>query len=73
MRTIEREPSNTDDATTAAHEVATVVACRSPAEWNAAAAPYTSTDAKSSPLLSLPQFCIQARGIPTPTCKANGT
>jgi hypothetical protein len=59
------------DATTAADELATVVACRSSSEWNAAAARYTSADAKWAPLLSLPQFCVEARGIRTPTCKSN--
>ena len=71
MFTMAHDPPNVMDVTTAADEVATVVACRSPSEWNAAAARFTSTDAQWAPLLSLQQFCIQAREIATPTCKAN--
>ena len=81
MATMAHEPSTAMDATTATDEVSTVVACRSPSEWYAAAARYMDTEAHHSPggapgsgyapVLSLAQFCIQARGIPTPTCDSS--
>jgi hypothetical protein len=59
-----------DDATTAALMRATVLDCRSKAEWLAAvsAAP-KKTDVNP---WSLRLFCVNARGTRTPTCLGEG-
>src|SRR5207244_3545258 len=69
MRAMAQLSASADDAKTAAVGRATVVDCRSAAEWRAAAAEFPKP--KSEPL-DLHTFCVNARGIRTATCRGAG-